>query len=73
MRYTTIADVIDQAVTPALGEFGADYDTDAIAREAYAWRIDHDEQGRELLNSAGFEQAVTDDEFWQIVERHANA
>ena len=73
MRYSTITDVIDQAVIPALGEVGADYDADAIAREAFGYRVDIDEQGRELLNTAGFEQTVSDDEFWTIVERHALA
>lgn len=70
-RYTTIQDVIEQAVLPALGEYADDHDADAIAREAYTYRVDHDAHGNELLNTAGFEQAVTDDEFWQIVQRHA--
>jgi hypothetical protein len=69
-RYTTMDDVIAQAVIPALGEYGHQYNAEAIAREAYSYRVDTDEQGRELLNTAGFEQVVDDEEFWQIVERH---
>lgn len=69
-RYTTRRDAIEQAIIPALGDHGDDYDTDAICREAFEYRVDTDGAGRELLNTAGFEQAVSDDEFWAIVERH---
>lgn len=69
-RYTTIADVIEQDVVPALGEHADDYDAEAIAREAFEYRVDTDGQGNELLNTAGFEQKVSVDEFWKIVERH---
>jgi hypothetical protein len=68
MRYATKQDVIEQAVLPALD--GDDYDVHAIADEAFTWKVDRDEHGNELLNTAGFEQAVTEDEFWAIVERH---
>ncbi len=71
MRYTTITDAIEQAVIPALGEFGADYDAEAIAREAFSYRVDTDERGNELLNTAGFEQVVDDAGFWVIAEKHA--
>jgi len=70
-RYATIADVIDQDVTPALGEFANEYDAEAIASAAYTYRVDSDGQGRELLNTAGFELAVDDNGFWAIVEQHA--
>ncbi|MEU0078502.1 hypothetical protein ABZY58_11450 [Micromonospora tulbaghiae] len=69
-RFTTRQDVIEQDILPALGEHGDDYDTDAICREAYEYRVDTDGQGNELLNTAGFEQIVTDDEFWEIVAKH---
>ncbi|MBW1600917.1 hypothetical protein JJV70_02120 [Streptomyces sp. JJ66] len=70
MRYTTLADVIDQAIVPALGEYGSDYDIEAIARETHTWVIDTDSDGNELLNTGGFEQTVSDDEFWAIAEKH---
>jgi hypothetical protein len=68
MRYATKQDVIEQAVRPALDS--DDYDVHAIADEAFTWKVDRDEHGNELLNTAGFEQTVTEDEFWVIVERH---
>lgn len=67
-RYTTMRDVIDQAVAPAISE--GTYDLEAIAREAFEWRIDTDAQGRELLDTGGFEQVCSVDEFWEIVQRH---
>lgn len=70
MRFTTITDVIDQAVTPALGEYGDDYDLEAIAREAFEYKVDTDEQGNELLNTAGFEQIVDDAEFYDIARKY---
>lgn len=70
MRYTTKSDVIEQAILPALGEYADDYDTDAIADAAFDYRVDTNEQGQELLNTAGFEQVVDEDGFWTIVEQH---
>lgn len=70
MRYTTRQDAIDQAVIPALGSEADDYDVEAICDEAYAYRVDTNEAGQELLNTAGFEQVVTDGEFWDIVAKH---
>lgn len=68
MRYTTKQDAIEQGITPALTE--GEFDTDAIFTEAFAWKIDTDDDGNELLNTGGFEQTVTIDEFWAIVARH---
>ena len=70
MRYTTITDAIEQAIVPALGEHSDDYDIDAIASEAFEYKVDTDEQGNELLNTAGFEQIVDTDGFWAIAEKH---
>lgn len=70
MRYTTISDVIDQAVAPALGEYGDDYDLEAIAREAFEYKVDTDADGNELLNTAGFEQVVDEAGFWVIAEKY---
>ncbi len=68
MRYTTKQDAIEQAIAPALTE--GEFDTDSIFAEAFTWKIDKDDAGNELLNTGGFEQTVTDDEFWAIVQRH---
>jgi len=46
------------------------YDIDAIFDEAYKYKVDIDNEGREMSNSAGFEQIVDTDEFWEIVARH---
>ena len=70
-RYASFQDAKEQGVLYALSGSEGDFDADAITREAFAWTIDTDERGNELLDTAGFEQTVTDDEFWVIVERHA--
>lgn len=70
MRYTTITDVIDQAVAPALGEYADDYDLEAIAREAFEYTVDTDADGNELLNTAGFEQVVDEAGFWAIAKKY---
>ncbi|WP_432124078.1 hypothetical protein [Streptomyces sp. C10-9-1] len=69
MRFTTINDVIE-AITPAFGEHGDDYDIAAIAQATHTWMIDTDGNGNELLNTAGFEQTVTVEEFWAIAAQH---
>lgn len=69
-RYASKSDAVDQDILPALGEHGHAYDVDGIFAEAFTYRVDTDSQGRELLNSAGFEQTVDVDEFWKIAERH---
>ena len=68
-RYTTRQDIID-SLAGVFGDFADDYDVDAIIDEAYAYRVDEDENGNQLLNTAGFEQIVTDEEFWAIAEKH---
>jgi hypothetical protein len=69
-RYTTKRDAIEALIVPALGEFGDDYDINAIADETLAYAVDTDADGNELLNTAGFEQIVADDKFWTIVTKH---
>lgn len=68
-RYTTRQDIID-SIAGVFGDFADDYDIDAIIDEAYAYRVDEDENGQVLLNTAGFQKIVTDKEFWAIAERH---
>lgn len=69
-RYTTMRDVIEREIIPALGEHVDDYDVETIAREAFAYRVDTNEQGDELLNTAGFEQVVDVEEFWRIAAKY---
>lgn len=73
MRYTTKADVIAREIEPALGDYPGEYDMEAIADAAYVYKVDTDKDGNELLNTAGFEQCVSEARFWRIVERHAKA
>ena len=68
-RYTTRQDIID-SIAGIFGDFADDYDIDAIIDEAYAYRVDEDEDGNQLLTTAGFEQIVSDEEFWAIAGRH---
>jgi prevent-host-death family protein len=67
-RFSTRQDVIEQAIKPALDD--GNYDLEAICDETYTWAIDTDAHGNEVLNTGGFEQTVTDEEFWEIVARH---
>ncbi len=68
MRYTTRQDAIEQAIAPALAE--GRFDLEAICYEAFEWRIDVNAAGQERIDTGGFEQAVSEDEFWSIVQRH---
>lgn len=72
--YTTRQEAIEQAIAPALGEFGEDYDIDAIADEVLVW---HDGYGANpahpndyWLGAQGYTVIEDDDEFWAAVERH---
>lgn len=56
--FTTITDVNDQLVIPALGEWVDDYDVESIADEITEWR------DNKLVVTCD------DEEFWKIVESH---
>lgn len=66
-RFATIDDVIN-SLADALD--GTEYDLDAIARATHEWTVDIDEDGRERLDTAGYERSVSDDEMWAIAEQH---
>ncbi|WP_027018986.1 hypothetical protein [Corynebacterium sputi] len=72
MRYTTLNDVRDYEVIPALGEYAADYDVDAIAAEVSRWEADL-YPGTSVANAATAGFVVVEDnwEFWDTVQRHA--
>ena len=56
-KYTTIADVINYEVAPALGEFVDDYDVEEIAREAFEY-VD------------GYFVQREDADFWEVAKSH---
>ena len=63
--YTTKQDYIAQVINPALGEYAAEHDIDAIADEMLIWHNDVNGPG-----SNGFMEDETKD-FWAVVEAHA--
>lgn len=68
MRYITKDDAIAREFPEDVTEPG--YDIDAIFAETFEYRVDKDEVGNDLLNTAGFEQVVDVDGFWEIVKKH---
>lgn len=71
-RYTTLDDVKRNAIIPTLDK-ADEYDVDAIADATYAWRVDLDADGNEVLNTAGFEQVVDTDAYWAAVQRYVHS
>ena len=65
MIYSSKANYIGEVIEPALGEYAAEHDIDAIADEMLIW---HNDIGR--LGNNGFMEDETKD-FWAVVEAHA--
>ena len=63
--YTTKQDYIAQVIAPALGDYAAEHDIDAIADAMLIW---HNDIGR--LGNNGFIEDESKD-FWSVVEAHA--
>lgn len=57
MKYTSIQDVINYEVVPALGEFADEYDVEEIARGIFDYVDGHFEQ-REGVD------------FWEVAQAH---
>lgn len=57
MKYTSIQDVIDYEVVPALGEFADEYDVEEIARELFDYVDGYFEQ-RDNVS------------FWEVAQAH---
>lgn len=68
--YSTLTDLINQEIIPALGERVNDFDIDAIASAISEYHEETDEQGNILLNYCGY-RMVEDADFWKIVENNA--
>lgn len=68
--FTTRTEV-EAYVRECLGGYYSEHDIEAIARECFDYRVATDHEGNQLLNTAGFYQAVSESDFWEAVERHA--
>ena len=66
--YSTIEDVIDYEVKPALDEWREDYDLRAIAEEAFELVADEDENGVQVGNPYYVEREDVD--FWEVAQAH---
>lgn len=64
--FATLAEARQYVVT-ALGDFGDDFDVDAITSAVFDYDTATDADGTVHLNRQGFRLAVTTEEFWQIV------
>ena len=69
--FSTRTEAIEQVIIPALGDYGNDYDIEAIADEVLAYNEAYDEEANVYrLNDQGFYQCVDSDEFWEVVEKY---
>ena len=69
--YTTKQDYISQVITPALGDYAAEFDIDQIADEMLNWHNEVDGNGDINLGGSGFVENDGQD-FWTVVENNAN-
>lgn len=69
MIYTTKNDYIAQIINPALGEYAADFDVEAIADDMLIWHNDINNKGQNNLSKSGLIEDESQD-FWQVVESH---
>ena len=68
MKYTSIQDVIDQAIKPVCGDFVEDYDLDAIASEIFEYVTDVDDDGIQHGNGYFVERDGVD---WnEVMQKH---
>lgn len=66
--YSSIQDIIDYEVKPALGEWAGDYDLEAIANEIFKFTADEDEDGIQIGDPYYIERDGVD--FWEVVQAH---
>lgn len=70
MIYTSKNNYIAQVIEPALGEYAAEHDIDAIAYEMLIWHDEINDKGQIDLRKSGFMENPAQD-FWAVVEAHA--
>lgn len=70
MIYSSKNDYIGQVIEPALGEYAAGHDTEALADDMLNWHNEVNDKGQTNLGKSGF---LVDEEkdFWQVVEDNA--
>ena len=68
--YTAKQDYIAQVITPALGDYAAEHDIDAIADEMLNWHNEVDGNGDINIGRSGYMEDE-DKDFWEVVEAHA--
>lgn len=66
--YSSIQDVIDYEIKPALDEWWEDYDLRAIADECFELVVDEDENGVQIGNCYYVERDDVD--FWEVAQAH---
>lgn len=70
MRYYSKTQAIAHEITEPLGEYAEQHDIDAIADEVLAMRHTENDHGQ-TVGDPWFEVAVTEEQFWDCVARHA--
>ena len=68
-EYSTIQDVIDYEVKPALDEWWEDYDLMAIAEEAFEFVTNEDENDGVQVGNPYYVQR-DDVDFWEVAQAH---
>ena len=69
--YTTKQDYIAQVIVPALGDYAAEHDIDAIADDMLHWHNEVDSNGDINIGRSGFVEHEGKN-FWAVVENNAN-
>lgn len=68
--YVTREDFENDVVRPALGDYAAEFDLDAITAELMEWHTETTAEGLILDNRTGW-IARQNIDFWEVVQRHA--
>lgn len=71
--YATLTEATERVIIEALGDYGDDYDIEAIANEIFEWSAEF-QDNMVLANQSGFvlkEKYLNDpDLFWEVAEAH---
>lgn len=70
MIYHNKENYIGEVIEPALGEYAAEHNIDAIADQMLNWHDEINDKGQVIDNKSGFLEDDSKD-FWSVVEAHA--